>query len=142
MDELGRADVGYRSIDYVELDENSAVLCPELAKSLNGLNETRMKEFDESELRFSEASRNYAERMFEETHSEDSDMDYGYDVCVDYEFVDVYRADNVAFSLLVTYTDFWGTDGNNTMYVGYTYDSQTGKRLDIEDVVADWSAYP
>ena len=141
MDELGRNDVGYRSIDYVEIDENSAVLCPELAKSLNELNDTRKKEFNESELRFSEAARSYAERMFEETHSEDSDMDYGYDVCVDYEFVDVYRADNVAFSLLVTYVDFWGTDGNNIMYVGYTYDSQTGKRLDIKDVVADWSAY-
>lgn len=141
-DELGRFDVGYMSMDYVEIDEESAKLCPKLAQSLNELNDKRKKELDEREIRFGEAANKYAEHVFEVTHSESSDMDTEeYDTCINYEFADVIRADNVALSMLVTYTDFWGTDPLKTMYVGYTYDSQTGERLDINDIVTDWSAY-
>lgn len=139
-DELGRFDVGYMSIDYVEIDEDSALLCPELVKSLDEFNDNRKKEFNDREQRFGEAANKYAEHVFEVTHSENPEMEEP-ETCINYEFIDVYRADNVAFSLLVTHTDFWGTDSLKTMFVGYTYDSQTGKRLEIEDIVTDWSAY-
>ena len=59
------------------------------------------------------------------------------DTCVDYEFIDVMRADNVAMSMLVSYVDFWGYGDIKGMYVGVNYDSQTGKRLDIHDVVKE-----
>lgn len=142
LDELGRADVGYMSIDYVEIDEDSAKLCPELFKSLNEFNYRRKQEWNEKEPRFSEAANKYAELQFEAKHSDNSEsVESDSDTCVNYEFADVFRADNVAFSVLITYTDFWGTGSLETMYVGYTYDSQTGKRLDIEDIVTDWDAY-
>ena len=142
MDELGRFDVGYRSIDYVEIDEDSAKLCPELAKSLNEFNDTRKQKFDEEDVSFSEAANKYAEHMFDVTHSEDSNMKVDEpEACVDYEFIDIYRSDSVAFSMLITCTDFWGTDALKKTYVGYTYHSKTGKRLDIEDIITDWTAY-
>ena len=141
-DELGRNVTGYMSIDYVEIDENSQALCPELTKSLEQFNNKRKKDFVDSYERFNEAANKYAEYYFEATHSEEEYVDSKEpETCIDYEFIDVMRADSVATSLLITYTDFLGTGSLKTMYVGATFDSQTGEQLDINDVVVDWSAY-
>lgn len=125
-DELERYAVGYMCIDYIELDNNSKELCPELAKSLDEFNEIRKKNFDEASVSFAMAANKYNEEEFEA--AEDADT------CVDYEYIRVMRADNVAMSMLVSYEDFWG-DEVDRKYEGVTYDSQTGKRLEIYDVV-------
>ncbi|MDO4189403.1 MAG: hypothetical protein Q4D29_10485, partial [Lachnospiraceae bacterium] len=132
-DELKRLVVGYMSIDYIEIDDDSKELCPNLAKSLDEFNDTRKKDFDESSVRFVEAANKYAEQSFEAAEVADT--------CMDYEFINVMRADNVAMSMLISYVDFWGHGDVESMYVGTTYDSQTGKKLEITDVVKDLDKY-
>ena len=132
-DKLNRNTVGYMCIEYVELDDEAKEVCPKLVKSLEEFNGTRKEAFDESSVRFTEAANKYAEQTFEA--AEESE------VCMDYELIDVMRADNVAMSMLITYIDFWGEGDLEGMFVGATYDSQTGKKLEIQDVVADWDKY-
>ncbi len=132
-DELKRSVVGYMRRDYIEIDDEARDLCPELARGLDEFNNTRKKAFDESSARFVEAANKYAEQTFEA--AEDADT------CMDYEVIDVMRADNVVLSMLISDVDFWGNDIDTGAYVGATFDSQTGKKLEIQDVVADWDKY-
>lgn len=132
-DELKRDVVGYMSIDYVEIDEKSKELYPSLAKSLEEFNDSRKKAFDESSVSFTESAIKYAEKTLK-----NADV---LDTCVNYEYIDVMRADNVAMSMLISYEKFLDNDDKGRMYVGATYDSQTGKKLGIHDVVADWEKY-
>lgn len=138
-DELGRMVVGYMSTDYVEVDEESGELCPYLVKSLNEFNKDRKQTFEEYYPQFSETANKQYEKAFEDSHSENSDE--GPDSCVDYVRIDVMRADNVAMSMLTTSIAYLGGDNESLMFVGVTYDSQTGKKLELTDVVADLDAY-
>lgn len=142
-DELGRTVVGYMGADYVELDEESEKLCPNLVNSLNEFNENRKNSFEEYYPRFSEIANTQFERAFEAARFADSEA-YAEDMdsSVDYVWLDVMRADNVAMSLLVTSVSHWVEGGdNNVLYMGTTFDSQTGNKLELMDVVVDIDAY-
>ena len=134
MDELGRRVVGYMSTNYVEIDEESGKLCPNLVKSLDAFNEGRKKSFEEYYSQFSEKANRQYEKAFE-TQPENADS------CVDYTWIDVMRADNVALSMLTSNISYWGDADASTEYVGVSYDSQTGKQLELAEVVADFDAY-
>ena len=143
QDELGRIDVGYMSVDYVELDEESGALCPNLVKSLNAFNADRKQAFEEYYPNFSEVANEQYEKAFETSHSEGSDAaSNGPEPSMDYVSADVFRADNVAMSILTSSVSYWGEKKETTvLYVGTTYDSQTGEKLELSDVVDDPEAY-
>lgn len=142
MDELNRFIVGYMSIDYVELDEEAARICPQLDKSLKKFNDARKKKYNDSYEGFARAARKYTEEMFEAAASSAEPVNYANaGTCEDYSFIDVMRVDNVAMSMLITNMSFLGENEPETVYTGVSYDSQTGSELTIKDVIADWDVY-
>lgn len=141
-DELNRMVVGDMITNYVEIDEESGKLCPNLLNSLNEFNENRKKAYEEYYPMFCETANKQFEKAFEETHSDNTDEpSEPLDSSVDSMQIDVMRADNVAMSLLTTSLSYWVNSDVIKLYIGTTYDSQTGNKLELTDVVTDIDAY-
>ena len=129
----GSVDNGESSVNFntttagVILNDEEAEEYPLLAKALNDEFEEnkRMSEKDFEDLRDSAAS------ILEYGGSGD------YMQLIAENSASVVRADETVLSYLIDYTDFYGGAHGNYASLGRSFDTETGKKLSIYDVISD-----
>ncbi|MBR6451535.1 MAG: hypothetical protein IKS87_02415 [Lachnospiraceae bacterium] len=117
------------------LGKESAEKYPELEKQLAVVNDLIVTE--EANC-YQAAEREYA-AMDAETKSDG--FDYGMLPYKQDWKVYARRADSAVFSVLTTAVTYSEIDYNDYRFVGYNYDPETGRELELSDVVADMDAF-
>lgn len=120
-----------RTYSTVSLDEGSASYFPELQSSLDELNrekEHRSQETYDELLGFArEDAANYTDSYIEHETTEE---------------VKVRRADTRVLSLLYNGFYYGGGAHGSYFYWGENFDTKTGKKLELSDVITDMDALP
>lgn len=118
------------SYNYITLSEEDAKKYPELAKTF--AEENKQKDEDKGET-LSQLIGMY-DQMYEDFGSDNEDFPY---VMTDHSKLSVLRADSNVVSLFGEYNNYYGGVHGYYSYYGYNYDTKTGKKLVITDVVTN-----
>ena len=113
----------------IELDRTAEDKYPELTEEIDKYNTKA-----EDEVRsFVEGSQSEVMEMWEQGFT----GYYEYDL-----YLHPVRADKKVFSFVEETYEFYGGAHGSTMFSGYNYDPETGRKIDFDDVVSDTSDLP
>ena len=121
----------YMKYPYMHLSGEDREAYPKLEKSVSGLMDERKETITQAYSK--------AVRIYKEEAAADSEYSDTYEVS---EKVNVRRSDTCALSLLLDgYSDFGGAHGSPYV-TGAVFDTQTGEKLALSDVVTDVKQLP
>lgn len=126
--------VGYARRDYVEISRETKDRYPNLAATLDELNEARRNQYSSVLKKFAASARKYANSI------SDHFSLYENRSCIDKQDAKVLRADESLLSFVIRKYTFWG-DVESDKFASYTYDTVSGQALSLDDFITNESAF-
>ena len=130
-----RYEAGEMSVSYLQLKENVEEEYSKLSAALDEINEESKQKFEANISEFTEE----AQRFYDKNSAEN--LSYGYDMCWNLSDITVTRADEEYTSFFIRKFNFWGDGEAADSYKCVNLNSQTGKEIELSDVVADENVF-